>query len=252
MRILFLLFFISTSVVLNAQISDVMYVAAKTGLSMREKPEAGAKVMEKIPYGAKVNIINAEEMWLPIVTEGMNGYWRRVKFNNQTGYVVDAYLFNVPPPKLAVVKEMKQYLAQLSQPFGAKLVVKSGSTSQLNEGGWELRKQLYKNGAEWHEALGYEYGSNTYFIPGFTVQQGFLLLRLIPAFNHIIGEKDEFTSVSKKIKKGEIEYDIKVEKLTEDASWINKITISYEEGAYYTLEIYQTDFQLVVHFNSGL
>lgn len=252
MRILFLLFFVSTSIVLNAQLSDVMYVAAKTGLSMREKPEAGAKVMEKIPYGSKVNFVNTDEEWVPIVTEGMNGYWRRVKFNNKTGYVVDSYLFNSPPPKLATVKEMKQYLAQLSQPFGAKLVVKSGSMSQITEGGWELHKQLYKNGAEWHEAMGYEYGSDTYFIPGFTVQQGFLLLRLIPEFSNIFSEKDEFTSVSKKIKKGEIEYDIKIEKPTEESYWIDKMTISYEDGAYYKIEIFQTDFQLVIFYSSGV
>lgn len=252
MRHIFLAVLLFFAIAVNAQSDAIMYVAAKTGLSLREKPEAGSKVLEKITYGSKLILLNVDEEWVPIVTEGMNGYWRKVKFNNKTGYVVDSYLFNSPPPKLATVKDLKQYLAQITQPFGAKLVVKSGAMSQITEGGWELHKQLYKNGAEWHEGLGYEYGSDTYFIPNFTVQQGFLLLRLIPEFSNLFGEKDEYPLESKKIKKGEIEYDIKVDKITPESYWVDKITISYEDGAYYKLEMFQTDFQLVIVYSSGV
>ncbi|MEI9912555.1 MAG: hypothetical protein WDO71_24665 [Bacteroidota bacterium] len=92
---------------------------------------------------------------------------------------------------------MQEYLTQLSAPFGSKLVVKTGS----EEMGTETHKQLYKNGSEWHEFQGYEYGSTTYFLPEFTLQQGFLLVRMIAEFSEAIDEKDEFPRKDKMYKK---------------------------------------------------
>jgi hypothetical protein len=148
---------------------------------------------------------------------------------------------------------MKEYLAQLSIPFGTKLVVKSGTMNNIEEGGWEMHKQLYKNGGEWHEFRGYEYGSNTYFLPGFNLQQAFVLLRMIPEFAEAIGSKDEFPMESKTIKKGEIDYYIKVEKLElSEEPWINRLRIEFGDGAYYTFEIYQQDNQVVIFYGSGV
>ncbi|MBL0131414.1 MAG: hypothetical protein IPP43_10075 [Chitinophagaceae bacterium] len=119
---------------------------------------------------------------------------------------------------------MKNYLSQVTVPYGGKLIVKSGIMNNMEEGGWEIQKQLYKNGAEWHRHLGYEYGSDVYFLPGFSLQQGFLLLRLIPEFKEVFGEKDVFPTESKTFKKGEVEYELKVEKeMFGDAAWYTKI-----------------------------
>jgi hypothetical protein len=180
------------------------------------------------------------------------GAWAKTTYNGKTGYIVNSYLFPSPPPK-ATVQTMKDYLVQLSPAFGAKLVVKNGSRNNIEEGGYEIHKQLYKNGAEWHEFLGYEYGSNAYFLPDFTLQQGFLLLRLIPEFKDVWDAKDEFPTESKTVKKGEIEYDIKVEKeMLGENAWYKKITIGYADGAVTTFEMYQLDNQLVVFMGSGV
>ena len=239
-----------------AQQSGTMYVAAKTGLSIREKPEVGSKVLDKISYGTKITLLDFEQEKIGITTEGILGYWGKVKYNNKTGYIVDSYLFPWPPPKLATVKEMKNYLAQVTVPFGAKLVVKSGTMNNIEESGWQITKQLYKNGAEWHQNQGYEYGSDTYFLPGFSLQQGFLLLRLIPEFKNVIGEKDEFPKASKKFKKGDIDYEIVVERRTfgeeEEYVWVDKIKIEYSEGASYIFEMYMLDNQLVIFMASGV
>ncbi len=258
MKNFFLLVLIAISIRSSAQVAnDVMYVAAKSGLSIRENPDAGAKVLDKIPYGTKVSLIDEDGGWKEIITEGLTGYWRKVKFNNKTGYIVDSYLFPWPPPKLTTVKDMKQYLAQATTLFGQKLVIRSGKTAEMTESGWELKKQLYKNGAEHHEFNGYEYGSDTYFLPGFGLQQGFLLCRLIPEFKEVFGEKDEFPTISKKFKKGEREYDIEVRKRVEEAEYagpfsIEKIRIGFEEGAYYEFEMYMLENQLVISFGAGL
>lgn len=252
MKNFLLLVVLAASCSLAAQ-TGTFYVAAKSGLSIREKPDAAAKVLDKIPYGTKVTLLEDSNEWVSIKTEGLMGYWRKVKYNNKTGYIVSSYLFTVPPPA-ATVKDMRSYIAQITQPFGSKLVVKSGSMNNVEEGGWELHKQLYKNGAEWHQFTGYEYNSDTYFLPEFTIQQAFLLLRLIAEFKEPVGDKDEFPLADKTIKKGEKEYKITVEKelINGDYPWVKKITIEYEEGAIYTFELFQIDNQVVIFLGAGV
>ena len=256
MKLLITALAVFISFTLHSQ-NDPLYVAAKTGLSIREKPDPASKVLDKIPYGTKLNLIDEDGGWTTIITEELTGYWRKVKYNNKTGYIVDSYLLPWPPPKLATVKDMKQYLSQVSVPFGQKLVTRSGATPQIPESGWQLSKQLYKNGAEHHDFLAYEYASDTYFLPGFSLQQGFLLLRLIPEFKDVFGEKDVFPTASKIITKDGREYDIKLFKTVDDPEYggpftIEKIKISYDEGASYVFEMYVQDNQLVVFLSGGL
>lgn len=258
MRLITLAIFVAFAFSANAQIYDgTFYVAAKTGLSLREKPDATSKVLEKIPYGTKIIIVPEEGDWKEITTESMIGYWKKVKYNNKTGYIVDNYLLPWAPPKLATVKDLKQYLGQVTLPHGAKLVRKSGNRDEASEGSWELNKQLYKNGAEWHELLGYEYGSDTYFLPEFNMQQGFLLCRLIPEFARVFGEKDEFPIASKTFTKNGIEYNVKLIKRGDDPEYagpytIEKIIISYTDGASYEFEMYMLDNQLVIFLSGGV
>lgn len=232
--------------------NNFQYVAIKTGLSIREKPDVNAKVIEKIPYATKIQVLPGDPDMKMIITEGMTGFWRKAKYNNKTGYIIDSYLLPWAPPK-TTVKTLKDYFAQISPVFGAKLVVKSGAMNNIEEGGYQITKQLYKNGAEWHEHSGYEYGSMTYFIPDLNMQQAFMLLRMIPEFTEVIGAKDEFPSVSKSIKRGEIEYDIKVEsEMIGENPWIKKISIGFGDGAVYMFELYQIDNQVVVFYGSGV
>jgi hypothetical protein len=257
MRSILLIAFIAISIATYAEPDGTYYVAARTGLSLREKQDAAAKVLDKIPYGTKITTIPEDVSWVEIVTEGLTGYWKKVKYNNKTGYIVDSYLLPWPPPKLATVKTFKQYLAQVAAPFGQKLVTKSGTMQQITEDGWELSKQLYKNGGEWHQFYAYEYNSDSYFLPGFSLQQGFLLCRLIPEFKEVFGEKDEFPTANKKYKKDEREYELKLFKTTDEVDYtgpytIEKIKIGYEDGAIYDFEMYMQDNQLVIFFSGGV
>jgi Bacterial SH3 domain len=250
--LILLLFFVVCTNLLFAQ-THTAWVAAKSGLSIREKPSTTAKVLDKIPYGTKISILNTDEELVAVVTEGMHGYWEKVRFNNKTGYIVGSYLFPVAPPKLATVKGMADYFKQVYTPFGNKLVVKSGAQENIEEGGHELQKQLYKNGAEWHRFMGYEYGSYTWFFPDFTLYNGFILLRLIPEFNEIFEENEAFPTESRTIKKGEREYSITVEKeMLGDHPWYKRISISYEDGAIYEVQLYMLENQLVIFFGSGV
>jgi hypothetical protein len=255
MRNLFLLPLLVISFAAAAQQSGSMYVAAKTGLSIREKPDAAAKVLDKIPYGTKISIIRQDEELKRITTEGISGYWQKVKYNNKTGYIVDSYLFPWPPPKLATVKEMKNYFAQVTVPFGSKLVIKNGTIHNIEEDGWEINKQLYKNGAEWHQYFGYESGSNAYFLPGFSMEQGFLLVRLIPEFKDVFGEKDEFPTENKTFKKGDVEYTITVNKQVWEGQifpYVEKIHVEFSPDVSFTFDMFLVDGELVITFGGGV
>jgi uncharacterized protein YgiM (DUF1202 family) len=85
MKKLLLLPLLIISFSILAQQYGTMYVAAKTGLSIREKQDAASKVLDKIPYGTKITLLETNEERKSIVTEGITGYWQKVKYNNKTG-----------------------------------------------------------------------------------------------------------------------------------------------------------------------
>lgn len=229
-----------------------MYVAHKPGLSIREKPDVNAKVLAKIPYGTQVALTQTIYDTVVVRTEGFSSYFHKVTYSGKTGYIIGAYLLPVPPPK-PTVKTLTDYLAQLSPKAGAAVEVKRGTMSYINEGGSVMKKQLYKNGAEHHQFSAYEYGSDTWFLPEFSVQQAWVLLRLIPDWKNIVDDKTELPGAGKKITRNNIEYDIKVEKENwYGPEWFKKIRIEYSDGASYIIEIFLLENQVVIFNGSGV
>jgi Bacterial SH3 domain len=241
------------SVGLFAQ-NNVWYAAAKAGLSIREKPDAKAKVLEKIPYGEKLSLIytNTDSI-INITTEGISGSWAKTTYKGKTGYVVNSYLFPVPPPK-ATVKTLKDYLKQLSPVAGP--AVTKGRPEKMGDFDYNtsLTKQLYKNGAELHSFFAYEYNSDTYFLPDFTIEQGFLLLRLLGEYPDAIGAAETYPQASAKKKLRDDVCTITVEKepYGEPVKVTKKIRYEWQDGAYYVLEFFMLDGQLVILSSGGV
>ena len=92
----FILFVAFCYSIISVAQENALYVAARAGLNIREKPETTAKVLEKIPYAATVTREETGEQNKRIVTEGFIGYWQKVTYNNKTGYIIDAYLLPYP------------------------------------------------------------------------------------------------------------------------------------------------------------
>ena len=234
-----------------AQWPGTFYVAAKSGLSLREKKDPNSNLLIKIPYGTKISVSYTDET-VNNLSEGMEGQWAKTSFNGKSGYVVNSYLLPWPPPK-ANVKTLKQYLPQVSTVAGAPVLVKSSSIESLESGGSNTKKQLFKNGAEYHEESFYESNNDAYFLPGFTLQQGFILVRLIPEFKDVFTENAVFPNGDVTTKRGQSDYSIKVEKeKMGDGFWVNKIKVEYEDGAYYTFEMFLIGGQLVISFGGGV
>ncbi len=229
------------------------YAAARPGLSMREQPNTSSKVLEKIPYGEKITTVAGDANQPAISTEGFNGFWWKVNYNNKTGYIVSSYVLPFPPPKPGI-KTVQDYFAQLSAVNGNPLLIKK-SDAALNEmGESSLTKHLYKNGMEWHESRGYEFGSDTYMLPGFTIEQCFLLMRLIGQHTDLIAEKDIFPSKNSTIKNPTGDKGFEVERDRQDGPGgaIKKIRITLAQGAYTEFEIFMLDTQAVIFYSSGV
>jgi len=223
------------------------YVAAKSGLSMRDKPDAKATVLEKIPYGTKLAVTYLQPI-VKMSTEGMDGAWAKTTYNGKTGYIVDSYLLPWAPPN-ATVKTMKEYFQQVSVASGTLFTFQNGNPDSLEAEYYVIKKYLFKNGAEMHEEGFYESNNNNYFLPGFTMQQGFVLARLIPEFKDVFANADVFPKNDTIIKRGEKEIQIKVYK---DGDWTTRITADYEEGAVYSFSMSVVGGQLVISFGGGV
>jgi hypothetical protein len=229
------------------------YAAAKAGLTMREKPATSAKSLDKIPYGSKLLTVAEEGQQVAISSEGFNGFWWKVSYNGKTGYIVSSYVLPYAPPK-AGIKTLKDYFAQISSPSGSPLVVKRSDPNLAETGEFSLTKQYYKNGMEWHKAQGYEFGSATYMIPDMTIEQAFLLVKLVGEYAEVIGEKDNFPSknTTVKVDGGDKSIEVEKEKTEGKAGPINKIKVILSQGAITEFHIFMLDTQAVIFWSSGV
>jgi hypothetical protein len=236
----------------SASAQTVYYAAAKTGISLRETPNANAKLVDKVPYGEKLTTVPVDSFPPSIIiTEGFKGYWWKVEYNKKQGYVSSSYLLPVPPPKTGI-KTLKDYFMQVSSALGDKLVIKK-SDAALNEMGEStLSKQFFKNGMEWHETQGYESGSKVYILPGFSVEQSFLLLRILNEYPDLIGEKEAFPVKKSSTKNVEGEKIIEIEREDSDSgSPVKKIKITSTKGVVTEFQIFTLDEQAVIFYSSG-
>ncbi len=81
---------------------------------------------------------------------------------------------------------------------------------------------------EWHKVQGYEYSSRVYIIPDLTIEQSFLLLRLVGEFPDLINEKDPFPSKNLTIKNdiGDKAIEVEREKTDDKAGPVKKIKMT--------------------------
>jgi hypothetical protein len=217
---------------------------------MRKTPSLQAELIVKIPYGTKLRTDMSKKDTSFINVEGMYGYWVPVTYQNKNGWVLDCYLISLVPPKLGT-KTMADYLEQISTKSGTSVTTKKGTLNTIMESGNVKTKQLYKNGAQQNNYKGYEYNSNTYFLPNTSMQEAFLVLRQLEEFKTIFNEKTDYPSASKKInkqiQKQNIVFDYKITK--EDYGfyqWVKKIEIEYHNEVLVNFEMFQLENDILI------
>lgn len=76
-------------------------VIANGGLRLREKPDTSSKILTTIPFGEKVKYLSASSFGTDSIgytdeepgQKWVHGNWVKVSWRNQTGFVLDSYLF---------------------------------------------------------------------------------------------------------------------------------------------------------------
>ncbi|MES2776656.1 MAG: SH3 domain-containing protein [Bacteroidota bacterium] len=248
----FLLLFLAIGfIVANGQTKPrVYFVAAKSGISLREKPDLSAKAIDKIPYGEKISTTIAEGA-NEITVEGFKANWVTVSYKGKTGFIVDAFLFNVVPPKTGT-KDLKAYLLQVTQPFSVPLKV--SRQGAFEEDMSVVEKQLYKNGAERQLYHFYESGAEICMMPGFSIPQAFQLLRLLPEYKECVGEHDPFPLKNDSLKTDKIDKSVKVygENIGDNSFFVDRIKMDLTHDIYYGLELFILGDQVVINYSSGI
>jgi uncharacterized protein YgiM (DUF1202 family) len=246
---------VATSVMAAAQ-NTIGYVCYSTGLNMRKQPSIKAEVLGKIPYATKISY-NAKKLdTVPVIVEGMTGYWLPVTHQGKKGYVLSCYLTTLKPPTKGT-KNMEDYLLQISALHGGTLIVSNDVITTIEAGGRKSTKQLYKNGAQHNTFYMYEYSSDTYMIPKISMEEAFLLLRQIEEFSDFFTEKEEFPTKSKKwekqINNAAIPATLSIFNYDNDRNnRVNKITMQLDQGGLQVLDIYMLEDEIIIFKSFGV
>ncbi|NPV02461.1 MAG: SH3 domain-containing protein [Brevinematales bacterium] len=142
---------------------------ALSGLLMRDGPGTNFQKLVKIPFGAKVKILENPDTSVKFISEGIEGYWVRVEYLQTNGYVFDGYLSTLP-----IVKKDEGY---------SKMIGKVKERWEINvfPDGGEGTEMIYlsigKNKGVMEVKAGWEWGTEYIYLYGIRPTELFLLFR---------------------------------------------------------------------------
>lgn len=127
-------------------LTEYRYVTAYSGLSLREFNNTKSGRLAKMPYGSRVEVIEAEAQ--PTMTvAGISGSMDKVIFDHRSGYAFSGYLSRYFPPEEGIT--VPGYASELKKVF-PEVEYRSlpgGSSSKPT-----LTETIELPGAKWHEA----------------------------------------------------------------------------------------------------
>lgn len=76
--------------------SDTLYTFTRSGLNLREQPNAKSNVVAKLKYGEAALVIEPTSEYEEI--DQRAGWWLKVKSGNKQGYLFSGFLSRIEPP----------------------------------------------------------------------------------------------------------------------------------------------------------
>jgi len=235
------------------------YSASKAPLNLRKEASVTSESLAKIAYGEKVIILRPHFGDLPVTVEGISADWFEIEYKGKHGYAPGPYLFPFPPP-LAKTQTLEEYFSQVSKANGQTVTSEYGLPESDEH--QTIEKQLFKNGFEYHDASFYESGYKTYFIPALNLQQGFLLLRLIPQFKYVFAPTDSFpeksteeTDPDKEVPVPENQAWKKLRVEPGDGRWTGQIEADFQipnDAGSYNFKMYRENGELIISIGGGV
>ena len=161
----------------NYQANETLNVLTISGIKLRDKP--GGAVLQSVPYAAKVITLEPKNNNFPTHVEGISGSWVKVKFNDKIGYVFDGFLSRLPAPSLTDAN-LRAYARREFKTLSEELPISFMEDSDLGSSGsnvmffeWNNQRLAYYN------YFYYEGGSENICIPGISIEEGYLLMRIL-------------------------------------------------------------------------
>lgn len=176
------------------QANESLNVLTLSGIKLRDNP--GGAIILSIPYAAKVITIEAKNSNFPVTVEGIKGAWVKVNFNGKIGYVFDGFLSRLPAPSLTDAN-LRVYVKREFKVISEDLPLSYLTTNDLGASGntvlfleWNGQKCAYEN------HFYYEGGGENLSIPGVSIEEAYLLVRIIEreayenALKEMLGTED--------------------------------------------------------------
>lgn len=236
-------------------LSDEYYATFPTGLNILEQPNPKAKILGKIPYGERLNIVpeNPEMTSAnmePSILDGWPTSWVEIKYKDKKGYVPYGYLCNFKPPILGseTLEDWAKQMKILSGKYTfAQLKGKNNTMNQLS-----VERQLLANGGVLTLGGGWEYHYTSILLPNTSV------IQVLNAVKGLAELKELFTA-NTIIKTGTyhktqssdgVVWTIRQQE-SNGSKWLQGITIESTDEGYFGLNIQQVGTEVLITIDSG-
>lgn len=127
------LFLLSLSViakpVVSYKVGDNLYVLAKSGLNLRDKPSKNGRFLQTVAFGTIARVRQMTDKEYDV--DGIPGYWVKVMADDREGYLFDGYLSSYPPPVSELPSKSNPTLKQYADkylPKGTKVTESTDDT----------------------------------------------------------------------------------------------------------------------------
>jgi len=235
--------------------NNMLYVAALTGVNLREGAGTSGKVIQLVPYMTALTLL--EQNVKKETIDEFEGSWVKVALADGTeGYIFDSFTLPILPPATNPSPGIEGYFQDNLIPLGNKEAVRLlyderiegyktikvplGKVKVEEESDLFEIKQEYAGGYYLSEQIGYESQAIIGFFPGLSLQQGFILTRaLMPKFGYDncflqlgsmkFPKEDNVIQIN-----AECSYQLTIEK---KAGVISKISFLSSDFAYYGLDL---------------
>ena len=181
----------------SAQNPIYLYIASFNGLNLRSEPSTSGSILRQIEYGNYVELL--ESTGIPFETNGFQGEWIEVIYEDQKGFLFDGFLLPVEAPGFNPAAKLPEYFNEQLYPIDYEIYQKNinntgnelADWATISEEDFEIQEESdykrsrreFAGGFIFYEEIGWEYHAYKGFFPDMTLQQGFLMARaMYPQF----------------------------------------------------------------------
>ncbi|MEO0468203.1 MAG: hypothetical protein AAF206_01180 [Bacteroidota bacterium] len=155
---IFLLSLLIFTTGLLAKEAGTYYVFAPSGLNMRATDQSGAKVLAKVPYGSKIELLSPAKT-TDLTVDGLTAGMGKVRYEGQVGYMFEGYLSRFPIPGKNA--KLEDYVYKVRPLVNG--IVYYEEHSKDYDGYFTQEEAITVSGKDWHEA--FLLGKNLFNMP---------------------------------------------------------------------------------------